>query len=184
MLTRERLELRDHLAVAAELEVGLDPQIQRTEPKLFETGYSRLREVFVRELRKRRPTPELERFAQLLGSSLRGLLRRRRDELLEPAEVELLVIELERVSGCSGHQLRASWSERLPKLRNAHAQGGTPWIGRSRPPEQVSETVGRDNLVRMQREDREQRPLLRTADRNLALLVPDLQRPEDADIHP
>ena len=57
----ERLELADHVAVAAELEVGVDPLLAGDEPQLLEASDLRLREVVERELGERRAAPELER---------------------------------------------------------------------------------------------------------------------------
>ena len=51
MLGDERLELADELAVATELEVGVDPRLERAQPQLLEAGDLRLR----RTARRRSP---------------------------------------------------------------------------------------------------------------------------------
>ena len=51
----ERLELADDVAVAAELEIGLDPLLERDQPKLLEPPDLGLRELLERELGERGP---------------------------------------------------------------------------------------------------------------------------------
>ena len=61
MLRDERLELADDVAVPPELEVGLDPLLERGDAKLLQPSDLGLRELLERELGERGPTPELER---------------------------------------------------------------------------------------------------------------------------
>ena len=72
MLADERLELADDVAVSAELEVGVDPLLERDEPQLLEPADLRLREVVERELRERRASPERERADEQLAALLRA----------------------------------------------------------------------------------------------------------------
>ena len=60
----ECLELSDELGVAAECEVGLDPQLERPQAELFESRDLDLRERLVDEVGERRPAPEGESLAQ------------------------------------------------------------------------------------------------------------------------
>ena len=64
MLYRERLQLRDHLAVPTEREIGLDTPLQRDEAKLLEPCDRRLREILVRKLLQRRSAPKRESFSK------------------------------------------------------------------------------------------------------------------------
>ena len=57
------LELADHVAVAAERQVGLDALLHAREPQLLEVCALDLRERLVGELRKRRPAPQREGLA-------------------------------------------------------------------------------------------------------------------------
>jgi hypothetical protein len=55
--------------------------------------------------------------------------------------------------------------------------------GRPFRPELVDEPVTGHNLVRVKHEEREQRPLLRTADRNRPAVANGLERPEQSKFH-
>jgi hypothetical protein len=90
MRTDERLKLPDELGVATEVEVCLDPQLERGKAKLFEAEDLNLRERLAREVGESRPAPEAERFAEQRGSSIGRGLSRLLDELLEAKEVELV----------------------------------------------------------------------------------------------
>ena len=71
MLCDEPLELADELGVPAELEVGLDPALERGEPQLLQPRDRRLREALVGDVGQRRPAPQSQRLAQ----ERRGLRR-------------------------------------------------------------------------------------------------------------
>ena len=60
MLRDERFELADDVTVPAEIEVCIDPRLERHEAELVETPDLRLREVVERELGQRRATPKRE----------------------------------------------------------------------------------------------------------------------------
>ena len=67
MVAHEPLELADDVAVAAELEIGLDPLLDRDEPELLEPPDLGLCEVVERELGESRSAPERERLLELLA---------------------------------------------------------------------------------------------------------------------
>ena len=77
----ERLELGHELRVTALREVGLDPQLERLEPQLVETG-GRQGDGLAREIGERWAAPERKRLAKqrsyLLGAALRDSSTRRR----------------------------------------------------------------------------------------------------------
>ena len=81
MIPDECLELADDVAVAAELEVGIDPLPVGDQAKLVEPADLGLCEIVERELRERRPAPERERsleaIAPLLGVGAAAHLRGR-----------------------------------------------------------------------------------------------------------
>jgi len=72
VLGHEGLQLDGELVVTAQLEVGCDPLLLGGEAQLLEARNLGLREVLVPELGKRRPPPERQCGAQLLGG-LRGV---------------------------------------------------------------------------------------------------------------
>src|SRR4029453_17388776 len=69
----QRLELRDELDLPAELEVCLDPLLERDEPELLESRDLALGKGLVQEVRERGPAPERERLAQSRLRRLRAL---------------------------------------------------------------------------------------------------------------
>ena len=81
MVRDERLELADERGVAAQLELGVDPLLDRREPELVEPRSLDLEARLVAEVGERRAAPELERAAQRLGA----LGRRLREGLLPQA---------------------------------------------------------------------------------------------------
>jgi hypothetical protein len=103
MTAYEGIELCDELEVAPESQLRPDALLQAVELLLGESGLLEPRERFL-ELRKRRPSPELERSAECCGglacSTLRECLAALRGELLEAAKVERVSVELDEVARC------------------------------------------------------------------------------------
>jgi len=66
------------------------------------------------------------------------------------------------------------------RLRDAVGLGR----GRALAPKAVDQLVARDDLVRAQEQQREQRPLLGSAQRHRLAVDPDLDRAEDRELHP
>ncbi len=86
VLTDERLELPDDVGVSFELEVGVDPLLERDEPKLLEPADLALCERFVGEIGQRRTSPDVERLPQQRRArsrirSVTRLCRQRREAL-------------------------------------------------------------------------------------------------------
>ena len=61
VLRHAALELGHQLAVASEGEIGLDTELERRQPDLFEPCDRPLREVRVRQVGERRASPQRER---------------------------------------------------------------------------------------------------------------------------
>src|SRR5207248_10310725 len=75
----------------------------------------------------------------------------------------------------------AAWLERLAEMRNValeHVRGGLRWRVA---PQVVDQSVGGDDLVRVQQEQREHSPLLRAAERERSPIRGDLQRAQEAE---
>ena len=96
VLGDEPLELADDVAVATELEIGVDPLRERGEAELVQPPDLRLREVLERELARARSPPQLERAHELLAA----LLGR------EPARVRRAQRSKRCASTCSGSMRR------------------------------------------------------------------------------
>ena len=64
MLDDERVELTDQVVVAPASEICLDPQLEREQPDLFETGNGGLGEARIGEVAERRAPPQRQCAAQ------------------------------------------------------------------------------------------------------------------------
>ena len=178
-------------ACRPEAEVGLDPILERRGPELDESGRLEPRELAV-DVRQGRPVPQRERLPQTHGRLL-GLPAERPPplvaEALEPREVELPVLDPEHIPGTAGREglsVRAARSLRLEEpaqRRHVPLQGLDCRRRRPLAPELVDQPVARDGLVRLQEEDREERALLPRAERDEAVAVANLDRPEDPEVH-
>jgi hypothetical protein len=74
-------------------------------------------------------------------------------------------------------------AEHLAQTREVHLQRLAARLRRSLLPEGVDQAVGGDDLVRVQEQDREQRPLLGAADVHLPPVLDDLERAENPELH-
>ena len=74
-------------------------------------------------------------------------------------------------------------AERLPELRDADLQRRHAGGGRPVSPELVHQPVARDDLVRVQKQQRKQRPLARAAERQRPAVAGHLQRSKDPELH-
>jgi hypothetical protein len=167
--------------VAAEREVGLDPLLERNESQLLQPSDLGRCEVLVREIGERRAPPERQSLAELGGGRGRLGTTRLRHQPLESSEIELVPIDAQDVAGrASGEHVAAERLAQPPDLDLDDLRRGRR---RTFPPEPVDQLVGRDDLVRMQQEQREQRALLRSAERNPTVLVDHLDRAENPILH-
>ena len=176
VLGSERLELADELPIPAESEVDLDAQLERGKPDLLEPRDRRLGEALVGDVRERRSPPQRQRLPQPIGGvaclPVREALPRVVDQPLEPVEVELIRPQTDHVAGrLRGEGIRR---KRLAKARHVDTERSAACLGRILPPEVVDQTVGGNDLVRVQEKGGEESTLLRAAEPTLAALVPNL----------
>ena len=168
VLGDQRLELADHVAVMPEREVGLDPPFERGEAELLEAR-ALVPGERLRELGECRPAPERERVAQQLprlpGIALRERLPAVGDRALEAGQVELVVADLEQVAGSACLQPRLR--KRLPQLRDVDLHHLLRRVRHVLAPEGVDDLLAGDGAVRVQEQDREERPLLARRDLHL-----------------
>jgi hypothetical protein len=139
-----------------------------------------LREGFVCEIRKRRAAPESQGFAQRLC----GLCLIAGGELFVPllgqpfeaVEIHLGGLGDQHVAAIAGrHRVGA---ERLAQAGDVTLQRLRRSRGSLFAPELVDQAIARDNLAAMEDQDREQRALLRSPQREAATLVDHLQWPQ------
>jgi hypothetical protein len=184
VLGDQRLELADHVPVMAEREVGLDPPLECDEAELLETRALVFRER-LRELGKRGPAPERERLTQQLsdrpGIALRERLASVGGGALEPGEVELVVAHLEHVARSAGVQ---PWfGKRLAQVRDVDLHHLLSRVRDVLAPESVDDPLAGERAVRVQKQNREERPLLACRDLQRRVAIEHLQRAEQAKVH-
>ncbi len=157
----ERLQLGDELGTTAEIELRLDATFDRVLTQLAEARRLRLDEGLVLEVGERRAPPERERRAQRCGTRPRVCARGAREQPLELVQVELIRCDSEHVAGTACLQHVAGAAQRLPERRDVDLdclrRGARDLLG----PERLREAVCGHDLVRVEQQEREQRPLPR-----------------------
>ena len=180
MLRDERLELRDQIGVALELELGGDPFLDDGQAQLLETPDLGLGENLVSEVRQRRSTPERQRLTEQLGPFGRFALTGPSDESLEPQQVELFRLEPKPVAGRPG--LEQFRPDRLAELGDEVLERGPRRPRRALAPEELDQPLGRNHVVHVEQEQREQGSLLLSGQRYRHPVVEHLERPEDPEV--
>jgi hypothetical protein len=99
VLADERVELADDVAVAAELEVGVDPLLERNKAQLLQPVRVRLRPCVEGELGERRAAPEAERLAERAPLGLGVGRTRLAQQPLEAHGVDPLALDVKHVAG-------------------------------------------------------------------------------------
>ena len=163
----ERVELADHLGVAAGLEVGVDRALRRPHAQLLEPADLGGRERLVGEVGERVAVPERERVARA----------RLAHQPLEAHGVDVALGQLQLVAAAVGHDSNAVAVEDasemrhvvLHHLRRARRQLVTP--------QALGEPVRRHRPARLQGEHREYRPLLAGAQLDGPVPEANLERP-------
>ena len=144
----EGFELAHEIGVAPVGEVELDPLLEAGEMQLLEAGDPVPGEAGLGELGQRCAAPERERFSRI------AFLHK----ALAAREVELVIVERDEIAGRL--RLHAVLAERFPQLRDVDLKR---LLRRRRAlllPERVEQAVGGNDVVRVQQEHREQRPVL------------------------
>ena len=180
MLADERLKLGDDVGGVTELDVGLDPLLERDEPELAQPPGLRLRPLLERELGQRGAAPELERAPEKRPSLGPRGTPRVGEELLEAVRVDLLSSDLQDVAGSARDEsLRPEeLSERDDRVLQRRRRG----LRRLLAVELVDELLRRDDAPGAQEQRDEERALPRPPEGDLALLVPHLERAEDPEL--
>ncbi len=168
-----------------ECELGLDPVLRGRRAQLLEPRRRGARKRRVAEVGKGAPPPELGRVPELLRRLRRHTTGEVRpsvlDHALEPLGIQLLWLDAEQVARAAGDE-QARLQE-LSQLRDAVLDNLRRRRRRIALPQLVDEAVARDDLVRVQEEDRQQLSLTRAPQRYLPPSRADLERTEDPVIH-
>ena len=175
MLRDQRLERADDFALMPKRELGLDPQFDCGQAKLLETPGLVPAEGFS-ELGEGGAAPERKRAGQQLPRLPWVVLRERLpgagDRALETGEIEFVVAQFEQVArgACVQPRLR----KHLPQLRHVDLHHLLRRVGHILAPERVDELLAGDCAIRVQEQDREERPLFARRDLHRHAIAQDL----------
>jgi hypothetical protein len=179
------LELGNELSVTAQAEVGLDALLERLQPQLLEARDLGLSERLVGEVGQRRTAPQRERLPEFRCRALRIAVSQPapavREQLVEPFRVKLAWHQFQRVATALRDQ--AAVSDHPAQLRDVDVDA-VQCAGRRRlAPQRVDQPVGRNGVTGVDEQDGQQRPLLASAERELAGPIAHLKRPEYTELH-
>ena len=185
MVAYEGLQLGYQLVAAAELQVGVDPVLERQESALFQPLCLARSERFVEDVRQCGTPPQGERGPK----GIRGLSRSSANnglvtasvEALETVEVELAGLDAKQVARGTCHE--AAFAERLAHPRDGGVERMACARGRAFSPQPVDQAVTRDRLVRVEEKEGEQHALLRPTERKLTAVVQHLDGAENPELH-
>ena len=179
MLGDQRLELADHLVVAAEPEVGLDPVLVRDESQLLEPRDRALGEGLVAQVRQSGPAPEGEPLGQQVGGLAERAPAQRSVSLfgepLEAFRVQLVRIDAQPVRGALP---RHAIVHDLAQLRDVDLERVRRRGRRLVAPEVFDQQLGRDGLVPAHEQKRQQGTRLLALDRERRAVQHYLDRAE------
>jgi hypothetical protein len=170
LLRQQRLELGQHLAVAAGVEILVDRDLERGRAQLVEAPDLRSGERFVGDVGQGRPAPQPQRLA-------RGALG---EQPLEPGGVHPVSAQLQLVAAPARRDrvVLPVRGHRLAQVRHVelHHLGRRGW--RLVAPQPVDQPLGRHGRAGVEREHREQGARLRAAERDSDLVRADLHGSE------
>ena len=147
----ERFHLGDELCVALTLEVGVNAILERGKANLLEARRLVLGERLEREVGERWASPQVECHTELRSAFFRRPGLGSLDHPSEALEVELLRRDLQPVPGrCGSHHIGPQC---LPELRDEVLQRGGGSRRRALSPQQVDQSVGRDDASGIQQQD-------------------------------
>ena len=162
LLCHEPLELGHELGAPTAHEFRLDARLHCPKPKLVKPPRLNAGQRLVEQVDPRRPTPQRERLAQRRPSS--GVIARLGcpiggpDQLLEPIDVELARLDREQVA--AGLAEQPARAELLSQPVDVGIERfGDAWR-RVLSPQRLDQFTSRNDLVCVQQQHRQQRPLL------------------------
>jgi hypothetical protein len=185
MLANERLKLAHQPRVLPRRKIRVDPVLQRGQARFLQPRDLSLRKRLVGEIRKRRTPPHPQRLAQ--GSAGRQCvasferLPAACGERLEPVDVELAWLDPKHIATPLGEEQPIA--QRLTQVRYVSLNELVRARGRLLAPELVDQAIRGNHLAPVQEQHRQQRPLLGRAQRQRAVVIDSLKRPENAKFH-
>ena len=167
MLGRECLELRRRAPVPAECQVGVHALLERCQPEFLEPlDLGRANDSYARS------ASASPRQSASASRSTRAASAGRVAARSPPGPPRASARNVWRRSGRGRPRARSrparvtsrSAVERLPEPRDLMVEAAIGRAGRAVPPDLVDQPVARHDLIGVQEEDREERPLLRASD--------------------
>ena len=179
MLADERLQLGHELAVPAERQIGVDALLQRGNAQLVEPARRR-RDRLAREIGQDRATPERKRPAETPCGDLGVCRLRLGNESPEAVEVELVRTDTNQVPRRPRLEAVPEYAPQPPDVVLERSLGS----GRRRvSPDAVDQPVRGNDPVGVEQQKRQRSPAPHATEREDALTIEHLQRPQDAEIH-
>src|SRR5262249_39408151 len=186
MLADEPLKLTHELADPSEFELGFDARLDGEQPTLLQRLRLGRSERLVFEIRERASTPEIERLAEHIARLRRIAPRSRRASLLQQPlqapQIKLTRLHPDHVAG--GTALDPPTTQRSPQARDVTVERVRSTRRRRLTPQPVDQPIARNGSVRIQQKHRQDRALLRAAEREPTTVVSRLERTEDRELHP
>ena len=184
MRSNECLQLTDNIPVTAEGKISFDPVLDDTDPQLLQPSDLDLRELLVADIGQGRTAPQCQRLAQVRRRPA-GRVRHQRatalaGKALETAHIDALPGGSQNVcAGPGQHNLSVGCRlQCLPEPGDVHVQRVLRARGRMLPPQPVKQGIAGHRLVRAEKENYKQRPLLLAADIEDMAVNANLNRPE------
>jgi hypothetical protein len=177
------LQLADQREVPAQPQLRVDPLFQHGQAALLQPGHVGLDRV-QRDPVERRTAPQRQRLGEEGGGLLRAGPGGGVDQPLEAVQVQLVRPDLQEVPGCAGdHGLAIGAPERPAQPGHAALQQVARGSRRLLTPQVIHEPVGGHHAACVEQQYREQRALLRPAQRQPAPGGDHLQRAQDGKPH-
>ena len=179
VLRDEHEQLGHELAVAAAVEIGLEPVLERRQPQLLERGRLRARERRV-HVGERLAAPQRVRLAQQPRAH-GGIRVRARcgEELAERVEIELARLDPDRVPVTGRLDPVAEQPSQPVDLRLERREPA----GRQLFPYPLEQPLRRHGPVRVKKQICEESALSRASEPHLPAIRDDLDRTEDPELH-
>ena len=179
-LLDERFQLGDEARALTELEICVDPLLDRVQAQLLEPADLVLRERLEREIGERRAPPQASACRSIAARSAASADRAAATRRSNRPRSRLSASICEHVARRSRHEHVGP--EQLAELRDEILERRRRGLRRLLTPELVDEAVGCHDLARPHEQEPEQRTLLLAAQRERRRPADDFERPEDAEL--
>ena len=185
MLAHKSLQVGDELGAESTGEVGVHPLLQRVHPTPLKLVRYGSRERGTLDVGKRCTVPEIEGLGQH-RRRVRGITRAQQpppsgDQVVEPADVHGIPFEVDPVTRRSALDAgTAAGGERLAQGRDLGIESMLDAGWRVRAPKPVDEAIAGDHGV-VERQHRQERPLLGTAQMDRPPVQSQLDGPQELD---